>query len=164
MKIEEKIVSDLAYKLKQKLVKDVILELKNNPVKSKDNDKLCIENLWEEYCVSIQDKHSEVEDKDYKEDFINIFENKFLDLVLYERVTVWLKTADGIDWLYDKKNNSCELDLVPYSFEECKDNFYSMIYDIASEYDNDNIYRCVYMGCDKFRDNYSEDDKEQVYE
>jgi len=164
MKLEEKIVSDLAFNLKQSLVKKIIKELKNKPLLFCVDEIECLESLWEEYCVSVQDKHSKFSSDEYKENIIELFENSFKTLDLYERVAIWVSSPDGIDWIYDKKEKSCELENVPYSFQDCKEIFYTLIYNVAKEYDNDNIYRCIYMGCGKFKEDYSEDDKEQVYE
>lgn len=163
MKIEEKIVSDLAFELKQTLTEKVIDILKKDAIPLKD-ENLCLNSIWEEFCISIQEKNSTYVEKDYKKHIFDLYHNKFNELKRYEKVAIWLKTPDGVEWIYDKKENSCEIEDVPFHFDSCENDFYSSIYEIAKTYDNDNIYRFIYMGCEAFKEDYSEDDKEQVYE
>lgn len=164
MKVEEKIVSDLAYDLKKRLVNQVISELKKDYASIKKSEIKCLENIWEEYCISVQEKESVYLENDYKKHIFQLYHNSFYSLSLYEKVSIWLRTEEGVDWFYDKKEKSSELDDIPVDFEDCKDSFYKMIYDIAKSYDNDNIYRYLYMGCNSFKEDYSEDDLELVYE
>lgn len=164
MKIEEKIVSDLVYDLKKRLTNQVINELKKETLSIKDNETKCLENLWEEYCISIQEKESGYLEKDYEKHIFELFHKEFSSLYLYEKVSIWLKTEDGIDWFYDKKQKSSDLEDIPINFESCKEFFYKDIFELAKNYDNDNIYRFLYMGCHSFVEDYSEDDREQVYE
>ena len=163
MKLEEKIVSDLAYELKEKLTKKVIALLKEDKTPLQD-EKSCLDTVWEEFCISVQEKDSLYLELDYKKHVLDLYHEKFNELKRYEKVAIWLKTPDGIDWIYDKKDISCALENVPFHFEACENCLYSLILEIAKNYDNDNIYRYIYMGCETFREDYSEDDTEQVYE
>lgn len=164
MKIEEKIVSDLVYDLKKRLTNQVINELKKDTISIKKTETKCLDNLWEEYCISIQEKEGIYLENDYKKHILELYHTGFASLSLYEKVSLWLKSEEGVVWFYDKKEKSSELDDIPCEFEDCKESLYKAIFEVAKTYDNDNIYRYLYMGCHSFVEDYSEDDSEQVYE
>ena len=164
MKLEETIVSELVYDLRHRLIKKVITQLKrDNAIVHKDKEE-CIENLWEEFCISLQDKTSSFSHTDYKKHILELLKDEFATLSHYEKVAIWIKTPDGIDWFYDKKEKSSNISEVPVHFVECEEVLYSELVDIAKEYDNDNIYRYMNMECKAFKEDYSEDDRELVYE
>ncbi|QKF81253.1 hypothetical protein [Halarcobacter ebronensis] len=166
MKIEEKIVSDLAYDLNHKIVSIVIEELKaDTKVYALDERRECLENLWEEYCVVIQDKTQEKEIKNsIKREVLTHLSKKFETLSYYKKIAIWLKTKEGVAWLYEKKDESCSLDDVPFSFNDCKDELYTMIEKIASTYESDTIYRFLNLECKDYKDDFDEDEKDIVYE
>ncbi len=163
MKLEEKIVSDLAFELKRTLTKRVIDSLKKDLTPLED-EKSCLESIWEEFCISIQEQDSLYKEQDYKKHIIDLYHNIYNELKLYEKIAIWLKTPDGVDWIYDKKDSSSDFENVPFSFDSCKEGFFKDIYEVAKTFDNDNIYRYIYMGCEVFKEDYSEDDRELVYE
>ncbi|RXJ67609.1 hypothetical protein CRV08_09575 [Halarcobacter ebronensis] len=166
MKIEEKIVSDLAYDLKHKIVSIVIEELKcDTKVYALDEKREYLENLWEEYCVVIQDKNQDKEIKSsIKREVHSHLSKKFETLTYYKKIAIWLKTKEGVAWLYEKKDESCSLDDVPFSFNDCKDELYTMIEKIASTYYSDTIYRFLNLESRAFKEDFDEDDKDIVYE
>lgn len=162
MKLEEKIVSDLAFSLKKRLIKVTQNELlQDNVLLVEENT--CLENKWEEFCVATQDKREELL-LQYKAHLLSKMAYHFNELFTYEKISIWIKTEDGIDWLYDKKENSTDYKDVPVHFKDCEELLFSMILEKAKEFDNDNIYRFLYLACQPYKEEPDIDDREQVYE
>ena len=164
MKLEEKIVSDLVFDLKERLSRKVIIELKkDNSIPSEDENK-CLTNLWEEYCISIQDENSNYSPSDYKKHIMNLFQDEFNAFSYYEKVAIWIRTPSGIDWFYDRENKGIEFSDVPFHFSDCEDSLYNKIQKIAKVYENDNIYKYLNMECFVLKEDNIEDEKGKVYE
>ena len=166
MKIEEKIVSDLAYDLKQKILSIVVEELENTTkFYYLDEKRECLTSLWEEFCVSVQDEKQEEQIRhNLKKEVEDRLSKKFNSLSYYKKIAIWLKTQEGVAWLYEHKDNSSSLDDVPFGFSDCKYDFYEELEKIALSYDSDTIYRYINLECRTFKDDFDEDERDIVYE
>ncbi|WP_320036337.1 hypothetical protein [Halarcobacter sp.] len=166
MKTEELIISELVYSLQKRLTKDIIEDLQKREVMFfSDKKNECIANFWEEVCISIQDK---TVDKDLREkiksSLSEFLEKSFESLLLYEKIAFWIKSENGTLWLYENKNKSITLDLIPYDFTDCKDILFNTIMDEANSFVNDNIYDYINLFSNTFDEESDEDDKLVVYE
>ncbi|WP_321314391.1 hypothetical protein [Halarcobacter sp.] len=166
MKIEELIISELVYSLQKRLTKNTIEDLQKQNVKVfSDKKNECIDNFWEELCISVQDKTVDKHKKEKIKSFL--FENlekTFESLLLYEKIAFWLKSENGTLWLYENKDKSFTLEFIPYSFEECKDILFNIVINEANSFVNDNIYEYINLFSNTFEEEIDEDDKLIVYE
>lgn len=166
MKIEELIISELAHDLQQRLVENTMHKLRKESVKFLGEEVAdCIENSWEEYCVSIQDKTFSKELKDViAEHVLEFFSYEFRYLKEFEKVSIWIKSKEGTAWFYENKEISIDLEKIPFKEIDCQEDFLELLSKKAETFENDNIYRYINLDCSIYQENYDDDGKLEVYE
>jgi hypothetical protein len=101
-----------------------------------------LQSVWEEICVQVQDEESFHWDA-YVEVIENILRGQVEDLSSTERITIWLSTETGTDWIDDQQDGPTGDDTPPVSdadiIEELKSNLLSR----AGDYRNKRIERFI---------------------
>lgn len=166
MKVEELILSELAYNIGNILVEKTVQAAKNDTTTFLEKEqKQCVDSFWEEFCICVQDRTFDSKIKEeIKKHLLKSLAASFNSLALYEKAALWLKSKEGVYWLYENREKALSLDSIPFSFEECKDELNNALYEKAKLFDSDNIYRFINLECRSFEHNRDEDERDVVYE
>ena len=116
-KINEMIVQQICQELFKKIEIRVIRRIQKHSATVLDHYSL--KNMWDEICVIVQEGDQMFYDEcvDTIDGEINLTLSKMM-LADWQLSAMWLQTQEGLDWVYDHKNNIPEETFLTHNLDD----------------------------------------------